>query len=423
MKGAVDVLAADKRKGIDMAEKGLYIQNTDDLEICMLKGKQVLNTRSLWEEIFQEDSREFVEYYYQHKAEKNTSFALKSGQELIAMVHLTPYQAVFKGKQNRKRAVSYIVGVATKEEYRHKGCMKKLLQEALKELHKRKEPFAFLMPASPEIYAPFSFTYIYERENYSLNPKYLKAETLKKLAEGNWKEYSFPMKRDAASRNDGGLYDREIYTLRLAAPGSEERLADFAKKVLKEQYDLYMEHTEQYYEILQREIKSQKGSLFFVERQGKLLATAVFALDGKVPFLQELLFEDGEGKQVVEQLFLKKLQKKPVIMARVIRIEEMLSLLYSQTDKELLLTVADNDIVENQGSFLWQIGKDYSRVTRLEMSQEVMEESQEQHKRILQVTIEELTAQIFTGTCKNTALEKAWDGIFVYRNSLINEIV
>ncbi|MBD5465979.1 MAG: GNAT family N-acetyltransferase [Lachnospiraceae bacterium] len=376
----------------------------EKLKLQKLEKREVLSTRKLWEEVFSEDSREFVDYYYSDKASENTAFVLKDREEIISMLHLTPYQAVLRALQRKEENVSYIVGVATKAIWRHKGCMRKLLHEAFLELYKRKEPFAFLMPADPDIYRPFSFEYIYERKEYSLQEGKLSEEKLVWLAEDNGRSLSL-------QDNQG-----ETCTIRLANANDIGKLSSFAQAVSEEQYDFYINHTEQYFQVLRKEIESQKGGIFLLERQGKLSAYAVCALDGKAPFFQELLYKEEE-KPLVEMIFLEQERRKPVIMGRVMHTETMLTMLESQIEKELILEIEDKDIPANEGIFLWKAGKGYSRAGRL-----AVKEHTEMKVRI-KASIGELTKQIFTGSCGNPALEEAWQGVCVYVNGNINEIV
>lgn len=376
----------------------------EKLKLQKLEKTKVLSTRKLWEEVFSEDSGEFVNYYYSYKGPENTAFVWKDREEIVSMLHLTPYQAVLKAFERKERNVSYIVGVATKETWRHKGCMRKLLCEAFWELHKRKEPFAFLMPADPEIYRPFSFEYIYERREYSLREGKLSEEKLIWLAEDN--------SRSLSLQDDQG----ETCTIRLANVNDIGKLTAFAEAVLAHGYDFYLKHTEKYFKVLMKEIESQKGGIFLFERQEKLLAYAVCALDGEVPFFQELLYEEEE-KTLLEGVFGEKERKKPMIMARVIHTEAMLSMLESQEEKELILEIQDKDISVNEGVFQWNAGKGYSRVRRLSPREKT------KTKVRIKATIWELTRQIFTGSCGNSALEEAWQGVCVYVNGNINEIV
>ena len=394
-----------------MREDGNSIYNSRQKELKAEKIKpyrlekmEVLSTRKLWEEVFFEDSREFVDYYYLYKAPENTAFVRKEQGEIISMLHLTPYQIVLKTPEKNERNVSYIVGVATKEAWRHKGCMRSLLREAFLELHQRKEPFTFLMPANPAIYSPFSFAYIYERKEYFLHGGKLQKEKLVWLAEDNSRCLSL---QDNKGRT---------YTMRLANANDISRLSAFSEAVQERQYEFYLKHTESYFRMLLKETESQKGGIFLFERQDKLSGLVVCALDGQEPFFQELLYEE-EGRALIEEIFQEKEKRKPIIMARVIHLEAMLSMLASREEKELVLEIEDKDIPANEGVFLWKACSAYSRVSRLSV-----QEMPEREVRV-KASIEELTRQIFTGKCGNKDLEKAWLGVCICSKGNINEIV
>ncbi|MDO4343389.1 MAG: GNAT family N-acetyltransferase [Eubacteriales bacterium] len=110
--------------------------------------------RALWENVFSEDSARFLDYYEACVADHNRIFADEVNGEIVSMLHLNPYR-IWMGKEQAD--VSYIVAVATREEYRHQGRMGRLLRMALGECYRAKEPFAYLMPASEKIYRPFGF--------------------------------------------------------------------------------------------------------------------------------------------------------------------------------------------------------------------------------------------------------------------------
>ena len=87
------------------------------MEIRNITGKQCKATRSLWEEVFNEDSEQFTDYYFEHKAEKNIGYVIGEAP-YDAMMFRTPYQLRI-GKEQKK--ISYLVGVATRKECRHQG--------------------------------------------------------------------------------------------------------------------------------------------------------------------------------------------------------------------------------------------------------------------------------------------------------------
>jgi len=77
-----------------------------------------IRTRKLWEEIFIEDTPEFLDYYYSKKAKDNEIYVIEDDSEIVSMLHLNPYKMRI---QDSIYTTHYIVAVATKETYRSKG--------------------------------------------------------------------------------------------------------------------------------------------------------------------------------------------------------------------------------------------------------------------------------------------------------------
>ena len=67
-----------------MRENKMKIRKLDQSE----HGK----TRGLWEQVFSEDSQEFVDYYYYIKTKDNTIYVIEEDDEIRAMLQLNPYQ-------------------------------------------------------------------------------------------------------------------------------------------------------------------------------------------------------------------------------------------------------------------------------------------------------------------------------------------
>ncbi len=122
-----------------------------------LKPEQKCATKGLYEKAFPEDSRRFVDFYYEYKTRDNEILVLEKEGQIVSMLHLNPYRMIVNGYET---AGCYIVAVATREDCRHRGHMRTLLERALQDLAVRKLPFVFLMPASERIYSPFDFVWI-----------------------------------------------------------------------------------------------------------------------------------------------------------------------------------------------------------------------------------------------------------------------
>ena len=123
------------------------------MEIRKLETEEKQNTKKLYEEVFSEDSKSFVDYYY---------------EEIQAMLHLNPYELAVNGS---KKDVNYIVAVATRESYRKRGYMAGLLKQALNDMYADGETFTFLMPASESIYLPFDFRTVCEQNRSYYDPE------------------------------------------------------------------------------------------------------------------------------------------------------------------------------------------------------------------------------------------------------------
>lgn len=275
---------------------------SENYEPDCLKGRDVLATRPLWEEVFSEDSTAFIDYYFQKKAPSNVTFVyrLLSSGEIVSMVHLTPYKMTI-GTQTVP--TYYIVGVATKASHRHRGLMAALLKEAFSYAESQNCPFVFLMPADPAIYEPFGFSYIYSRTQYDTaslitgNEVYIK---------------SFPVK------------ELSIQCLKsFAPPDVLSALSDFANAALSEQFDYYLTRTPEYYETLLAELESENGCIYVFTLHGRMEGYFLYAKEQETPFIQELLFSRRfqtylrSHADVMSTLFPVPIpEKKPIIMAK-----------------------------------------------------------------------------------------------------------
>ena len=93
--------------------------------------EEKMYSRPLYEAAFPEDTRKFVDYYYQYKIRDNEILALERDGGLASMLHLNPYTMIVNGYEVR---INYIVAVATYADYRHRGYMRLLLEKALRDV-------------------------------------------------------------------------------------------------------------------------------------------------------------------------------------------------------------------------------------------------------------------------------------------------
>ena len=60
--------------------------------IRKLEQSEHIATRKLWEEIFPEDTKAFLDYYYYIKAAKNQIYVVEEDGRICSMLQLNPYR-------------------------------------------------------------------------------------------------------------------------------------------------------------------------------------------------------------------------------------------------------------------------------------------------------------------------------------------
>lgn len=315
----VDVLDVQK------ISKGLKMEMVKKLE-----KQEKMSTRSLWEEIFSEDTKEFLDYYYQEKIKENEILGIYEKGQLVSMLHLNPYKLSFHGEIINS---DYIVAVATKEEYRHQGKMAELLKNAFEMTKEKKHPFVFLMPAKEAIYRPFGFETVYWCQDYCIQKK------------EQWKE-----------ERENHIIIEEISG---NCPDKVEQLInellEYSNKILKEKYQMYAVRDFAYYEMLLKEQESQKGTIVigrkkesgeicgycFITKEGETeLREVVAHKEVEFQWIQALVKKYGNNQKLTitgTALNLsewKEGSKFPCIMVRITDLEAFLELVpLTQEDK------------------------------------------------------------------------------------------
>lgn len=127
-------------------------------------------SEELYRAAFPEDKDAFVNYYYSYVTRDNLILVLEQEDEICSMLHLNPYRLSVQGTEVD---AYYYVAVATKEDCRHQGMMRKLLHRSLHDIYVKGHPFTYLMPANKAIYEPFDFRIVYQQKKVelSVNPE------------------------------------------------------------------------------------------------------------------------------------------------------------------------------------------------------------------------------------------------------------
>lgn len=345
--------------------------------------------RKLYEEIFDEDSPAFVDYYFRVKAAENEIFVVENEkQEILATLHLNPYKMMFCGE---KAKTNYIVAVATRADCRHQGMMRSLLQASLQEMYRREETFTWLMPAAEAIYRPFGFRFIYEKNKMTVTADVLRrAETDEK-----WQIHS-------DQEVSGDIFCEEAKKEDLA------ELACFAEKQLSKLAEVYTVHDIAYFEQRMQEVECEGGSLILIRKEKEICG--YFLALKKDREAWEIVVEDavqkkafpavlhwfGESKEkctftAFPQIWEQYAQSEnvPAIMGRIVHLERFVCCLKIKKEQEWKIRLTDSLIPENNGYFIIKTGIEGGSLIRVENL------SEKEKKMFCSMDIGQLTEELF----------------------------
>lgn len=345
--------------------------------------------RKLYEEIFDEDSPAFVDYYFRVKAAENEIFVVENEkQEILSTLHLNPYEMMFCGE---KVKTNYIVAVATRADCRHQGMMRSLLQASLQEMYRRKETFTWLMPAAEAIYRPFGFRFIYEKNKMTVTADVLRrAET-----DENWQIHS-------DQEVSGDIFCEEAKKEDLA------ELACFAEKQLSKLAEVYTVHDIAYFEQRMQEVECEGGSLILIRKEKEICG--YFLALKKDREAWEIVVEDAVQKkafpavlhwfgaseekctftafpQIWEQYA--QSENVPAIMGRIVHLERFVCCLKIKKEQEWKIRLTDSLIPENNGYFIIKTGIEGGNLIRVENL------SEKEKKMFCSMDIGQLTEELF----------------------------
>ena len=345
--------------------------------------------RKLYEEIFDEDSPAFVDYYFRVKAAENEIFVVENEkQEILATLHLNPYEMMFCGE---KAKTNYIVAVATRADCRHQGMMRSLLQASLQEMYRREETFTWLMPAAEAIYRPFGFRFIYEKNKMTVTADVLqRAET-----DENWQIHS-------DQEVSGDIFCEEAKKEDLA------ELACFAEKQLSKLAEVYTVHDIAYFEQRMQEVGCEGGSLILIRKEKEICG--YFLALKKDREAWEIVVEDAVQKKAFPAVFhwfgaseekctftafpqiweqYAQNENVPAIMGRIVHLERFVCYLKIKKEQEWKIRLTDSLIPENNGYFIIKTGIEGGSLIRVENL------SEKEKKMFCSMDIGQLTEELF----------------------------
>lgn len=314
------------------------------MEVRLLKQQEHGKTRLLWEKVFQEDSKAFLDYYYFFKTRENSVYVVEEDEEIRSMLHLNPFLIqVGEGQFD----VRYIIAVATEESYRKRGYMGMLLRKAMQAMYQEKQPFTFLMPAAEAIYTPYDFRFVYDQNVW----KYTVVE--------KQEQKSLPV-------SEAGIGD-----------GAD--LAAFFMEYFSERFQIYAVRDEQYYQTMLFEQQSENGGIAILKRSEKIVGCFLYGDEDGLEIREPLYLKEYETKfwaavgkvcekhgqkealvyagiSEEEKIGTVEFQKqKPTIMVRILHLESLLRLLKTKAGEQIDCSFAVLDSILTQNSRVWKL--------------------------------------------------------------------
>lgn len=291
----------------------------------------------LWKKCF-EDTDAFVKYYFTYKYDENNTLVLSINNEVVAMNHLNQYTLVMNGK---KLSVSYIVGVATKQEFRNKGYMRNLIEIAIKEMYKRGQLFSILMPIDSRIYTRFGYEFI--QDNLELN----------------------------IDLTEYGVVHNDSYKINKVDPTNVIDLVDIYKNSTKDLF-CYTYRDEAFYKIFYEEMISEGGQIYNFNNQGYI---AYYQSDSTIQ-VREVFYDNiktlnciinylkkttnrliiNTHKNDVLRLLLPNIESNKItiknfMMGRIVDFRGFVEQYFIGTDIKIVIKIHDNIINENNNTF------------------------------------------------------------------------
>ncbi|MEF9999238.1 MAG: GNAT family N-acetyltransferase [Lachnospiraceae bacterium] len=381
-------MAVEKIKGITM-------------EIRKLRREEHSQTKALWKTVFEEDTEEFLEYYYNVKTLENEIYVSEDHHHICAMLHLNPYQLQIGESQNQG---NYIVAVATQQKYRKQGIMASLLKVAMNEMYRRKEPFTFLMPAAEAIYRPFDFRFIYQQGQAIVKGKKTR--------------------------------DNDEIQIRMATKEDSRMLANFANEWLEKRYQIYVRRNQHYYDALLGELQSEDGGIALVYQNSEFIGQAACVKENgyqvrepmfckedihALPYVVDYITKGdttkipciGYGQEVT----------KPMIMGRIIHAETCLRFLEVREALCCCFTIEDSILEQNTQTFMIQGDARGITVTKVVRSKSQGEISIAALTSFIfgDKTLEELECE--EGISLSSHLQREFAKIIPFSRIYLNEIV
>lgn len=376
----------------------------------ILKKERHMESRALWEEVFEEDTTAFLDAYYAGKGAENEISVIREsaceGGEICAMIHWNPRAILFHGCFVQ---ADFIVAVATKKDMRRRGLMARLMTEGLQKRAKAGVPFVFLTPADEAYYTPFQFVTVGTCMGCGLPlQKQDGADAVRQARSEAQSDAGRKAKRDAGSSAfaEAGIYKGSVSLQICVLPAEAYAFAaKWCNARLAARYAYFVKRDEAYFRQLAAELASENGKIMAVydaDDCGKLFGVFLYTYVNELE-LREPVYDMEDEAAVLDAVSvwaeqfkrqekltacrktLPDAQPQSVTMVRITSLAACVQMLCSTETMAQDIAVRDPLISENNGCFHLSLSPDGCSLARIDAPE----------ADCLPYTIEELTALIF----------------------------
>ena len=359
--------------------------------IRVLSGSASSMLYRLWSDVFTDETKRYNDFYFTRKAPKSLCYCLNEigEKDPVSMMIRTPYSLRLRTEYSReKMKADYIVGVATRDDCRHRGYMDIMLRTALCDMAKEKIPFAFLIPADPVIYTPYGFSYFY-----------------------------FQMKWEKI--RDDICSDSSYIEENMDEPTDEWK--EFEKKNVRQEYSVYIKRNDRYYQDLFDECSADGGGIVIIRRvdDKDIVGCYSFISDnGKKQITGMTLIPDILEKNKIDAEGL-----SPFMMGRPADAETMLKMLRCKKKYDhrtvIKFRLSDDIIPQNNSCFECRVSEKKCRVKRIS-DKDIPKKERERYPMI---DVSELACLFGMNGCVSDELQvKNADRLFAFDRCFINEL-
>lgn len=314
--------------------------------IRLLETGEKVNSKDIYRQCFPEDTDVYVEYYYGHRINDNEVVVMEKDGRIVSAMHVIP-KDMFVGKAKTK--INYIYAVSTLEEYRNKGCIKKLFTNVLNQLFCNDDSFTYLIPSdekNAEIYKKFGFSYIMDRNSM--------------------------IKKSRRKKPSNTIIKRK------AEKSDLIRLSIFAQSVMSDKYKVSVSKDLEYFTCMYNMTEACGGSIeIFVEKK---------VIVGYRIWLEDELLEEVLDDSLHSLSWLDK-KKEPYLMARILNVNEVLDMLECKEFKKIIVKIEDSLIKANDGIFEMRYYNGKAKLFKMKETKDIAAD--------YNVTIGELCSHIF----------------------------